>query len=132
VGWGTSRRTGTRLANELAIGAGATSDRVYAELVTAGERAALVQEDGLARGRTDRTGDVRDEETTGLFERDALVYRAARRRADLDREHEGLVFGRLDCSIRRSRAAPAGAGRLAGRSATSGASASATTTTSRW
>jgi DNA helicase IV len=83
------------LANELAIEQ-AHVDRVYAELVTAGERAALVQEDGLARGRTDRTGDVRDEETTGLFERDALVYRAARRRADLDREHEGLVFGRLD------------------------------------
>ncbi|WP_116116310.1 HelD family protein [Austwickia chelonae] len=71
-------------------------DRVYTELAAAGRRAALVQADGLARGRTDRTGDVRDEEITGLFERDALVYSAAKRRAALDREHEGLVFGRLD------------------------------------
>ena len=35
---------------------------------------ALVEAEGLARGRTDRTGDVRDEEITGLFERDALVF----------------------------------------------------------
>ena len=71
-------------------------DRVYEALDAAARRAELVAADGLARGRTDRTGDVRDEELTGLFERDALVYRAARRRAALDREHEGLVFGRLD------------------------------------
>ncbi|WP_211116329.1 HelD family protein [Glycomyces buryatensis] len=30
------------------------------------------------------------------FERDVFVYRAARRIADLDSQHEGLVFGRLD------------------------------------
>ncbi|WP_255574389.1 ATP-binding domain-containing protein [Austwickia sp. TVS 96-490-7B] len=82
-------------ARELAVEQ-AHVDRVYAELEAAGRRVDLVQADGMARGRTDRTGDVRDEEMTGLFERDALVYSAARRRADLDREHEGLVFGRLD------------------------------------
>ncbi|MEP7159983.1 MAG: AAA family ATPase [Dermatophilaceae bacterium] len=71
-------------------------DRVYEALQEATRRADLVQADGMARGRTDRTGDIRDEELTGLFERDALVYRAARRRAALEREHEGLVFGRLD------------------------------------
>ncbi len=71
-------------------------DRVYEALQEATRRADLVQADGMARGRTDRTGDIRDEELTGLFERDALVYRAARRRASLEREHEGLVFGRLD------------------------------------
>ena len=71
-------------------------DRVYAELAKADERAATVEADGLARGRTDRTGDVRDEELTGLFERDALVYAAARRRAALDTQYDGLVFGRLD------------------------------------
>ncbi|GAA1766988.1 HelD family protein [Nostocoides vanveenii] len=71
-------------------------DRVYAELAKASERANLVAVDGLARGRTDRTGDVRDEEITGLFERDALVFNAARRQAALDRQYEGLVFGRLD------------------------------------
>ena len=71
-------------------------DRVYAELAKADARAASVAADGLARGRTDRTGDVRDEEMTGLFERDALVYAAARRRASLETQYEGLVFGRLD------------------------------------
>ena len=71
-------------------------DRVYAELTKAGERAAHVEADGLARGRTDRVGDVRDEEMTGLFERDALVFAAARRRSSIERQYEGLVFGRLD------------------------------------
>lgn len=71
-------------------------DRVYDELAKAARRAALVETEGMSRGRTDRTGDVRDEEITGLFERDALVYRANRRRRELDRQHEGLVFGRLD------------------------------------
>ncbi len=71
-------------------------DRVYAELAKASERASHVEADGLARGRTDRVGDVRDEELTGLFERDALVYAAARRRLSIERQYEGLVFGRLD------------------------------------
>ena len=71
-------------------------DRVYTELAKAQARAGLVEADGLARGRTDRTGDVRDEEMTGLFERDALVYNAARRRTTLHTQYEGLVFGRLD------------------------------------
>ena len=48
-------------------------DLVYAALTKAQARAGLVEADGLARGRTDRTGDVRDEELTGLFERDALI-----------------------------------------------------------
>ncbi|MCA1781195.1 MAG: AAA family ATPase [Intrasporangiaceae bacterium] len=71
-------------------------DRVYTELAKARTRTADVEADGLARGRTSRVGDVRDEELTGLVERDALVYLAARRRHDLDRQFEGLVFGRLD------------------------------------
>ena len=71
-------------------------DLVYRELDKARERAELVATEGLSRGRTDRTGDIRDEEITGLFERDALVFNAGRRRASLDRQHEGLVFGRLD------------------------------------
>jgi len=71
-------------------------DRVYAELEKASLRAADVEADGLARGRTSRTGDVRDEEMTGLFERDALVYAAARRRSTIEKQYEGLVFGRLD------------------------------------
>ena len=71
-------------------------DKVYTELGKATERASLVEAEGLARGRTDRTGDVRDEEITGLFERDALVFNANRRRATLEMQYEGLVFGRLD------------------------------------
>jgi len=71
-------------------------DKVYAELTKATERAALVEAEGLARGRTDRTGDIRDEEITGLFERDALVFNANKRRTILETQYEGLVFGRLD------------------------------------
>ena len=59
-------------------------------------RARLLETEGLSRGRTDRVGDVRDEEASALFERDALMFNAARRRASLDSQHEGLVFGRLD------------------------------------
>jgi DNA helicase IV len=83
------------VAQEIAVEQ-AHVDRVYAELAKARTRTADVEADGLARGRTDRVGDVRDEELTGLVERDALVYLAARRRHDLDRQFEGLVFGRLD------------------------------------
>ena len=71
-------------------------DRVYAELTKATARAALVEAEGLARGRTDRTGDIRDEEITGLFERDAMVFNANKRRTILETQYEGLVFGRLD------------------------------------
>ena len=74
-------------------------DRVYAELDNASARVAMVSAEGFARGRTDRTGDVRDEELTGLFERDALVYQASRRQRDLDTQYEGLVFGRLDLEL---------------------------------
>jgi len=71
-------------------------DKVYAELDKATARATLVETEGLARGRTDRTGDIRDEEITGLFERDVLVFNANKRRTILETQYEGLVFGRLD------------------------------------
>ena len=83
------------VADEIAVEQ-AHVDQVYAELVKAGTRAGLVEADGLARGRTDRVGTARDEELTGLFERDALVFHAARRRNALESQYEGLVFGRLD------------------------------------
>jgi len=91
----TGRATTAQVAREIAVEQ-AHVDLVYAELAKAQARAGLVEADGLARGRTDRTGDVRDEELTGLFERDALVFNAARRRSTLDTQYEGLVFGRLD------------------------------------
>jgi len=78
-------------------------DTVYRELTKATQRALLVEADGLARGRTDRTGDVRDEEITGLFERDALVFNANKRRATLETQYEGLVFGRLDLDLSPAR-----------------------------
>ena len=71
-------------------------DRVYAELEKAGERVRLVETEGLARGRATRSGDLRDEEKAGLFERDALMFSAGKRRATLEQQFEGLVFGRLD------------------------------------
>lgn len=71
-------------------------DQVYRELAKAGERATMIETEGLARGRTDRVGDIRDEEISALFERDALVFNAGRRRQALQTEYEGLVFGRLD------------------------------------
>ena len=71
-------------------------DRVYAELTKAADRAALVEAEGLARGRSSRTGEVREEEITGLFERDVLVYNAGRKRRSFETQYEGLVFGRID------------------------------------
>ncbi|MGB7448206.1 MAG: AAA family ATPase [Ornithinimicrobium sp.] len=73
-------------------------DQVYRELAKAGLRVELVHAEGLARGQTERagTGEPREEELTGLFERDALVFAATRRRTTLQNQHEGLVFGRLD------------------------------------
>ncbi|MGO0577150.1 HelD family protein [Ornithinimicrobium panacihumi] len=73
-------------------------DRVYGELAKAAERIELVHAEGMARGQTDRqgTGDPREEELALLFERDALVFSATKRRATLQQQHEGLVFGRLD------------------------------------
>jgi len=86
-------------------------DRVYAELAKAAERVLLVEAEGLARGRTDRTGDIRDEEITGLFERDALVFNANKRRTILETQYEGLVFGRLDFgSVKTGGASPTDAG----------------------
>ncbi len=76
-------------------------DLVYRELAKAGVRVELIHAEGLARGTTERagTGEPREEEMTGLFERDALVFAATKRRATLENQHEGLVFGRLDLGV---------------------------------
>ena len=89
-------------------------DKVYTELGKASERASLVEAEGLARGRISRTGDVRDEEITGLFERDALVFNANRRRATLEMQYEGLVFGRLDLDGGPSEGGPSDSGPIHG------------------
>lgn len=72
-------------------------DRVHLELAKAGERTRAVEAEGRQHGRHERTGDIQqDEAAAGLFMRDALMYSAGRRRASLDQQYEGLVFGRLD------------------------------------
>ena len=95
TGSDSTKATAAQVTDEIAVEQ-AHVDLVYTELAKAGVRADLVEADGLARGRTDRTGEARDEELTGLFERDALVFHAARRRGVLESQYEGLVFGRLD------------------------------------
>ena len=89
----TDREVAAQIAAEQAH-----VDRVYDELGKAAARVELVHAEGMSRGQTDRrgTGDPREEELAGLFERDALVYSASKRRASLEHQHEGLVFGRLD------------------------------------
>jgi hypothetical protein len=83
------------LAREIAVEQ-AHVDRVHEELEKAGRRADVVQAEGLARTQFGRLVEIGDAEGAGLFERDALMFHAARRRTALDTQYEGLVFGRLD------------------------------------
>jgi DNA helicase IV len=63
-------------------------DRVYLQLEEAARNAQQLALEGQNRGKLGHEG--------GLVERDAMVFQAARRIAQLDAAHEGLVFGRLD------------------------------------
>ena len=63
-------------------------DRVYVQMEASAAAAKELAREGHARGRLGHDG--------GLVERDAMVFQAARRMAQLDAAHEGLVFGRLD------------------------------------
>ncbi|MGA8847307.1 MAG: helicase, partial [Nocardioides sp.] len=63
-------------------------DRVHRQLADAGKAAHELAREGHERGRLGHEG--------GLVERDAMVFQAAKRIAQLDAAHEGLVFGRLD------------------------------------
>ncbi|NUO92692.1 MAG: AAA family ATPase [Dermatophilaceae bacterium] len=83
------------LAREIAVEQ-AHVDRVHEELEKAGLRADVVQAEGLARSQFGRQVEIGDAEGAGLFERDALMFHAAKRRSALDTQYEGLVFGRLD------------------------------------
>ncbi|MGD7705980.1 HelD family protein [Microlunatus sp. Y2014] len=71
-------------------------DRVYRRLGELTRAAQHVASDGRSLYQSDRVNYVREEDGTGLFERDAFSYQAAKRLATLDAEHDGLVFGRLD------------------------------------
>ena len=63
-------------------------DRVYVQLATSAKAAKQLALEGHGRGKLGHEG--------GLVERDAMVFQAAKRIAQLDAAHEGLVFGRLD------------------------------------
>ncbi len=63
-------------------------DRVYVQLEASARNAQHLAREGHARGKLGHEG--------GLVERDAMVFQAAKRIAQLDAAHEGLVFGRLD------------------------------------
>ena len=75
------------LASEIA-GEQAFVDRVYVQLDKSAKAAQQLAREGHDRGRLGHEG--------GLVERDAMVFQAAKRMAQLDAAHEGLVFGRLD------------------------------------
>ena len=63
-------------------------DEVYVQLEASTRNARALAAEGHSRGKLEHEG--------GLVERDAMVFQAAKRIAQLDAAHEGLVFGRLD------------------------------------
>ncbi len=87
------------LADELLTAELATEqafvDRVYVQLERSARNAQALAREGHGRGALGHEG--------GLVERDAMVFQAARRIAQLDAAHEGLVFGRLDLQERVDR-----------------------------
>jgi hypothetical protein len=82
------------LAAELAVEQ-AFVDGVYVQLERSARHAHDLAREGHGRGALGHEG--------GLVERDAMVFQAARRIAQLDAAHEGLVFGRLDLRERVDR-----------------------------
>lgn len=71
-------------------------DLVYTRLAEATRTAQQVATAGRSLFQSDRGSYVREEDGTGLYERDVFAFQTAKRLAVLDAEHEGLVFGRLD------------------------------------
>lgn len=71
-------------------------DLVYTRLAEATRTAQQVATAGRSLFQSDRGSYVREEDGTGLYERDVFAFQTAKRLAVLDSEHEGLVFGRLD------------------------------------
>ncbi len=86
---------GSPVDRELAVEQ-AHVDRVYDQLAVATRSAQQVASAGRSLFHSDRGSYVREEDGTGLYERDVFAFQAAKRLAVLDGEHEGLVFGRLD------------------------------------
>ena len=63
-------------------------DRVYARVAELRDEAKQLRASGYQRGQERHPG--------ALFERDVMVFQASRMLRELETEHEGLVFGRLD------------------------------------
>ncbi|MGQ0481486.1 MAG: HelD family protein [Pseudonocardia sp.] len=63
-------------------------DRVYERLAQLRQEARELRSAGYAKGQERHPG--------ALFERDVMVFQASRMLRELETEHEGLVFGRLD------------------------------------
>ncbi len=63
-------------------------DRVYARVAELRDEAKQLRAAGYQRGQERHPG--------ALFERDVMVFQASRMLRELETEHEGLVFGRLD------------------------------------
>ena len=91
----TDVQASSTVERELAIEQ-AHVDLVYARLAEATRSAEQVARAGRDLFRSDRESYLREEDGTGLYERDVFAFQAAKRLAVLDAEHEGLVFGRLD------------------------------------
>lgn len=85
--WGNGRVSDQLEAREIAVEQDYV-DRVYVQLEASARNAQELAREGHERGRLEHEG--------GLVERDAMVFQAAKRIAQLDAAHEGLVFGRLD------------------------------------
>ncbi len=90
-----STQASSAMDQELAVEQ-AHVDLVYARLGEATRSAQQVATAGRSLFHSDRGSYVREEDGTGLYERDVFAFQAAKRLAVLDAEHEGLVFGRLD------------------------------------
>jgi len=91
----TDVQASSTVERELAIEQ-AHVDLVYARLAEATRSAQQLARAGRDLFRSDRESYLREEDGTGLYERDVFAFQAAKRLAVLDAEHEGLVFGRLD------------------------------------
>jgi DNA helicase IV len=92
---GTPTAPAGSLEHELAVEQ-AHVDLVYTRLAEATRSAQHLASEGRALYQSDRSSFVREEDGTGLYERDVFAFQAAKRLAILDAEHDGLVFGRLD------------------------------------
>jgi DNA helicase IV len=69
-------------------------DRVYSRLAELRKEAIDLRSAGYRRGQERHPG--------ALFERDVMVFQASRMLRELETEHEGLVFGRLDTVDRQT------------------------------